>query len=114
MTSREFVGAELEKAYAEVFGGKVNGGFNDHGRDIILEDDEVSSVQVKSSVPFALKFLQESLRRQRFIPICVGEPGDKEEMLASLKQFGGFVGRDIPKRQEILRGIERVRNICGT
>ncbi|PJE73825.1 MAG: hypothetical protein COV01_03890 [Candidatus Taylorbacteria bacterium CG10_big_fil_rev_8_21_14_0_10_41_48] len=114
MTSREFVGAELEHAYAEVFGGKVNGWFNDHGHDIILEDDEIPSVQVKSSVPFAFKFLKESLRRHRFIPICVGEPGDKEEMLTSLKQFGGFVGHNIPGRQEILRGIERVRNICCT
>ncbi|MDP3661612.1 MAG: hypothetical protein Q8R17_02070 [bacterium] len=114
MTSKEFVGAELEQAYAEVFGGAVNGGWSDGGKDVATNDSEIPAVQVKSSVPFALAFLKESLRRRRFIPICVGDPSGKEEMLHSLKKFGGYVGNDIPRRVEILEGIARVRELIGT
>lgn len=113
-TSREFVGAELEQAYAKAFGGKVVGGFSDGGVDIATGDENIPAVQVKSSVPFALSFLKESIRRRHFIPVCVGEPSDKEEMLDTLKRFGGYVGRDIPRRGEILDGIARVRELCGT
>jgi hypothetical protein len=114
MTTKEFVGAELEQAYAEVFGGKVVGGFSDGGLDVVTNDKEIPTVQVKASVPFALAFLKESLRRRRFIPICIGEPSGKEEMLHTLKQFGGFVGRDIPRRGKVLEGIARVRELIGT
>ncbi len=113
MTTKEFVGAELEQAYAEVFGGKVVGGFSDGGLDVVTNDREVPAVQVKASVPFALAFLKESLRRRRFIPVCVGEPGGKEEMFHSLRASGGWVGHDIPRRGEILSGIARVRELIG-
>lgn len=112
MTTKTFVGAELEQAYAKVFGGTVNGGFKDCGKDIVLNG--TIAVQVKSSIPFALEFLNESLRRHRFMPICVGEPGEKEEMFSALAQFGGWVGHDIPERQKVLEGIQRVRELCGT
>lgn len=114
MTTKEFVGAELEEAYAEVFGGEVTGGFSDGGLDVATGDRSIPFVQVRSSVPFALAFLKESIRRRRFIPVCVGEPSGKEEMLHSLKRFGGHVGHDIPRRGEILEGIARVRELCGT
>ena len=114
MTSKEFIGAELERAYAEAFGGKVNGGFNDCGKDVVICDVTVTVVQVRSSFPFALEFMKESLRRHQFIPICVGEPGGREEMLKTLGQFGGWVGHNIPERQKILTGIQRVRELCGT
>ena len=114
MTTKEFVGAELEEAYAEVFGGRVTGGFSDNGLDVATGDRSIPFVQVKSSVPFALAFLTESLRRRRFIPLCVGEPSGKEEMLSSLRTRGGWVGHDIPRRGEILEGIARVRALIGT
>jgi hypothetical protein len=111
MVGKIYLGAELEKSYAKILGGTVSGGFNDCGKDVVVHG--TIAVQVRSSVPFALKFLQESLRRRRFIPICVGEPGKKEEMLSTLAQFGGWVGYDIPRRQEVLEGIQRVRELCG-
>lgn len=113
MTTKEYRGAELEQAYAEVFGGEVMGGFSDGGCDVATGDNSVPFVQVKSTVPFALAFLKVSIQRRRFIPLCVGEPSGKEEILDSLKQFGGYVGRDIPKRGEILEGIARVRELIG-
>ncbi len=112
MTSKEFIGAELERAYAEVLGGRVAGGFNDQGMDIVLNDESVPVIQVKSSVPYAMKFLTESVRRHQFIPICVGEPGRKDEVLATLKKFGGWVGYDIPRRGQILEGIRKVKTLC--
>jgi hypothetical protein len=114
MVGKTYLGAELEKSYAKILGGTVTGGLNDCGIDVVFYTDVKFAVQVRSSVPFALKFLQESIRRHRFIPICVGEPGGREEMLASLAQFGGWVGHEIPRRQEVLEGIRRVRELCGT
>jgi|SRR3989344_8353114 len=108
-----FRGAELEDAYAEILGGRLSGGFNDHGKDIVLADDEMPAVQVKSSIHFALAFLKESLRRRQFIPLCVGEPASRHEILTSLREFGAWVGYDIPNRGEVLDGIARVKELCG-
>ncbi|MBU6427265.1 hypothetical protein KGQ27_03470 [Patescibacteria group bacterium] len=106
-------GTELENAYADILGGRMNGGFNDHGKDIVLADDEIPAVQVKSSLHFALEFLKESLKRRQFIPLCVGEPASRHEILTSLREYGAWVGYDIPNRGEVLDGIVRVKELCG-
>lgn len=111
--SAVFLGAELERAYAEILGGRVNGGFSDGGKDIVFADDEIPALQVKLSVPLALRFLKESLRRHAFIPLCVGEPGSRHEILSSIRAYGGWVGYDIPNRGEVLDGISRVKALCG-
>jgi len=111
--SAVFRGVELENAYAEILGGRMNGGFNDHGKDIILADEEFPSVQVKSSLHFAFAFLKESLRRRQFIPLCVGEPASRHEIITSLRECGAWVGYDIPNRGEVLDGIARVKELCG-
>lgn len=113
MTTKEFVGAELEQAYAKVFGGRVIGGFNDHGLDVTTNDTTIPKVQVKSSIPIACKFLAKSEELGQFIPICIGEPGTREEILATLKQFGGWVENGLPGRQQALREICKIRSLCG-
>lgn len=112
MVSKEFHGAELEEAYAKVIGGRVSGGFNDGGKDIVPDDSSVPRFQVKSSVHFAVKFLAESVRRLRFIPMCIGEPGARDEVVGSLRENGAWVGRNIPKRDEILQGIAKARALA--
>lgn len=98
----DFLGKEQDEAYASAFGARITDGFNDEGVDLRLEDREVAEVQVKSSPEGVKHFLAESLRREKFIPICVGEPGTKEEMIASIKEFGAWVGKDIPGREDFL------------
>jgi len=112
MTSKEFVGDDYEVAYSQAFQGAVVGGFQDRGRDVAVPG--YGFVQVKASVMGARSFLSESLRRRQFIPICIGEPGAAGEMVKSLREFGGWVGRDIQHRMEILKGIAEVRRLCGT
>lgn len=111
--SSDHVGKELEEAYANAFGGKMAGGFNDHGKDIIgIPDSEVQAVQVKSSVPEMKKFFAESLRQRNFIPMCVGLPGTKEEMVDSIKNFGAWIGDDIPGKERLLKLVAQVRDLC--
>ncbi|MFA5736714.1 MAG: hypothetical protein WCX70_02955 [Candidatus Paceibacterota bacterium] len=110
--SSDFVGQELEEAYANAFGGKIIGGFNDHGKDVFVPNKEVESVQIKSSTHEMKKFLSESLRRRDFIPICVGLPGTKEEMLDSIKKFGAWVGNEIPNREKLLAGVVKLKELC--
>jgi len=111
MTTNGFIGLDYEQAYSQVFKGAVVGGFRDCGRDVAIPG--FGFVQVKASPDGARAFLAESLRRRKFIPICIGEPGSAAEMLKSLRQFGGWVGKEIARRGEILRGIAEVRRLCG-
>jgi hypothetical protein len=113
MTTAEFCGADFESAYATAFGGSVNGGFNDHGLDVLTGVAGIPAVQVKASISGARNFLAESLKRSRFIPLCVGEPGAKEAMIASLRQYGAWVAMDIPGRQAFMEGVRTVRDICS-
>lgn len=113
MTTREFVGAELERAYAKVFGGQVIGGFNDRGLDVTTGDHTIPVVQVKSSIPMACRFLAVSEQRRRFTPVCIGEPGSREHILVSLKQFGGWIECGLPGRDRALAEIRRIRTLCG-
>lgn len=108
--SSDFTGKELEEAYAKAFATKVVGGFDDRGKDIILPSGE--GAQVKSSVFETKKFLAESLRRRDFIPMCIGLPGNSEEMLASIKKFGAWVGEEVPKRKELLEAVAKIRDLC--
>lgn len=112
MTTKEFVGAELEHAYAKVLGGRVIGGFNDGGLDVTTCDNTVPSVQVKSSIPIACKFLAESTKRRQFIPICIGEPGTREAVLDSLRKFGAWIENGIPGRDRALAEIGKIRMLC--
>lgn len=109
--SSDFIGDELERAYAEILGGLKTGGEGDEGKDII-NIEEVGAVQVKSTFENARKFLAESLRRKRFIPLVIGQPGSKEEMIESIKRFGAWVGYDIPNREKDLENIAKVRDVC--
>jgi|GEM_PF-1253016 len=110
--SADFVGQELEEAYAAAFAGEIKGGHHDHGRDLKIDDQEVPFVQVKSSLEGAKQFFRESLRREEFIPICIGEPGTKEEMITTIKRFGAWVGREIPGREAIMVKVAQVRELC--
>ena len=112
MTTREFVGAELEHAYAKVLGGRVIGGFNDGGLDVTTCDSAVPAVQIKSSIPIACKFLAESKRRRQFIPICIGEPGTREAVLDSLRKFGAWIENGTPGRDLALAEIGKIRMQC--
>ncbi len=104
-TTREFVGRDLEEAYARIIGGVVSGGLRDGGKDIVPNDRSMPAFQVKSSWHFAKKFLATSLSFRRFIPICVGEPGSREEMVIALRESGAWVGRDIPQREEVMQKL---------
>ena len=109
MTTAAFIGDDFEVAYAKAFGGTVNGGFHDHGKDVVIPG--FGGVQVKASVAGAKEFLTVSLKRKQFIPLCVGEPGAKEEMIASLKEFGAWIGSEISGRDQLLAGIAQIRTM---
>lgn len=106
------LGEVQDEAYAEAFGAKITDGYSDHGKDLAIDDPETPAVQIRSSIEGAKFFLAESLRREEFIPICVGEPGSREEMLDSIRQFGAWIGRDIPGRNEVMKKIAIVRDLC--
>lgn len=108
----DFVGEMQNKAYADAFGVEITDNFQDGGKDLKTNIPEVPALQVKSSKEGVKRFLTKSLEKEDFIPICVGEPGAKEEMLASIKEFGAWVGRDIPGREDFLRKIAIVRDLC--
>lgn len=114
-TSKEFVGAELEIAYAKLVDGCVNGGFSDGGKDVVANDPSIPAFQVKSSVRGAVEFLARSVRFKRYIPICIGEPPKtRNELINSLLARGCWVGNEIPGREAALKGIEQARRLCGT
>lgn len=110
--SSDLAGRELEEAYASAFGGQINGGVNDRGEDILLNDPEVPAVQVKASLESARHFFREAIRREEFIPICIGEPGAKEEMVQTLKEYGAWVGHEIIGREDLLEKISNLRALC--
>jgi hypothetical protein len=74
-------------------------------------------VQVKSSVTGMMSFLAVAIKfreqRRKFIPLCVGEPGAKEEMVGDLKRYGAWIGKEIPGRNELLPRVAQVRSLCG-
>lgn len=105
-------GDDTEGAYAKAFGTRVIGGIGDGGLDIPTGDNDVPFVQIKSSVKGLQAFLAESLRRRQFIPVCVGEPGAKEEMLRHLKLYGAWIGSDIRDRLKITTAVCQIRSLC--
>lgn len=105
----QFYGDDVEQAYAKLFGTKITGGIGDGGLDVPTGDPEIPYVQVKSSFVGARDFFKESLRRKDFIPVVIGEPGTKEEVMQSLKEFGGWVGKDEGGREKFLKNILGVR-----
>ena len=105
-------GDDLEGAYARQFRGAVIGGIRDGGLDVLTGDSRVPYVQVKGSVKGLQSFLADSLRLKRFIPVCVGEPGKREEMLRQLLECGIWVGTDIPDRKKIVTAVSQVRYLC--
>lgn len=70
-------------------------------------------VNIADSVPATLFYIRQSLSRRTFCAVCLGEPGVKEEMLASLREFGAWVGKDVPNRQKLLSQIKQVREACA-
>lgn len=104
-----FVGEQTELAYAQVLGGTVNGGLRDGGKDVIVPG--IGGIQVKSSPGEAMKSLKASLQFRRFVPLCVGEPGTKEQVIESIKKFGAWFGLDIPNRAQLLAGVAQVRTM---
>jgi hypothetical protein len=105
-------GDDLEGAYAQRFGGVITGGIGDCGKDVLTGDKRVPYVQVKSSVKGLQTFLADSLRFHRFIPVCIGEPGAKEEMIESLLKHGIWVGNDIPDRKRVTDAVRQVKYLC--
>ncbi len=118
--SADFVGQELEEAYATAVGGKIIGGRRDAGKDILTGDKEIPYFQVKSSYEGVKEFVRDRIRkelggqriRDPFIPLSVGEVGTKEEIFDSMKKFGIWVGQDIPNREEIRQKIAKFRDAC--
>lgn len=106
------VGSDTENAYANAFGTRVIGAVGDGGKDVPTGAGDVPFVQVKSSVGGLRSFLAESLRRKQFIPICVGEPGAKHEMLTHLRQFGVWLGKDVQNRSILQSAVAQVRALC--
>jgi hypothetical protein len=111
--SSDFQGKDIEEAYAKVFGGKVVGGHNDGGKDIDTRDKDIPFIQAKSSEVGVEDSLGKSAIRKKFIPLVMGEPGAKKEMIESLKKYGGWVGKDEPNRQQILEKIAKIRDYCN-
>ncbi len=111
-TVTQMLGDDTEHAYDALFGGRTVGGFGDSGLDILTGDNTIPFVQIKSSA-FGLKaFLAESLRRKKFIPVCVGEPGPKKEVLRHLTEYGAWIGTDIPGRDKLKSAVAQVRSLC--
>jgi predicted methyltransferase len=111
--SAETRGTNLERVYAELLGGKIVGGFDDGGLDIVLEDNpKVSIVQIKSSQAGAKDFLRESLKRMEFVPIIVGDPGKykKEEIIKSLSENGAWAGFDEEDREKFIASVKQIRD----
>lgn len=109
---RQMVGDDTENAYAQAFGTRVIGGVDDGGLDVPTGDRDIPFIQVKSSVGGLTAFLARSLRRKQFIPVCVGEPGAREEMLQHLKEYGAWIGSDIQDRVKIFIAVQQVRYLC--
>ena len=106
-------GDDTESAYAKAFGSRVIGGIGDGGLDVSTGDSDVPFVQIKSSVKGLQAFLAESLRRRQFIPVCVGEPGARDEMIRHLKEYGAWIGSDIQNRMRIATAVCRIRSLCA-
>lgn len=115
---KKFIGNDFEQAYAEVFHTNVEGGFRDGGKDIKTGIDDIPYIQVKASWDGAMHFLSKGLKfasdktrgRYVYIPICVGEPGTKEEIIESIKEYGGWIGKDVPQREENLLKLQKARD----
>lgn len=107
----DFVGTELEQAYAKVMGWRITGGVGDGGKDLATDTPAIPHVQAKSSVQGAMDFLKESARRRQFIPICIGDPGKPEEVVTWLKRFGTWVGYEIPGREQLSREVHQFRRV---
>lgn len=110
--TKEFVGTELEEAYAKVMGWRVrNLGINDGGKDLATDIPVMPFVQAKSSIPLAMKFLKRSARFRRFIPLVLGDPGKPDEVLEHLKRFGAWIGYEIPGREQLCKEVHQLRQI---
>jgi hypothetical protein len=110
--TKEFVGTELEEAYAKVMGWRVrNLGVNDCGKDLATDIPVMPFVQAKSSIPLAMKFLKESIRVHEFIPLVLGDPGKPDEVLDYLKRFGTWIGYEIPGREKLCKEVQQLRRI---
>ncbi|MFA6552553.1 MAG: hypothetical protein WCT19_03585 [Candidatus Paceibacterota bacterium] len=115
----DYEGRELEETYLKKFqevfpNAKIVGGIGDAGLDIQTGDNEIPKVQVKWSSAKAKEFVIKSISRfKEFIPICVGDPKNSSgsEIVQSLKEFGGFAGPDIPRKEELIHGISTARDM---
>ncbi len=122
--SSEFVGRELELAYVKLFApdGKIVGGFGDGGVDIETEEPGLPFFQVKNSVPglkthlgYYLKFMSGDPKYQKyskFVPVALGDFGThtRAEVAESMREYGGYIGIDIPNAAAILKGITQIRD----
>jgi len=123
-TTKVFVGAELEKAWADFCHGVMIGGLNDGGYDIATRDVELPKFQVKGHPVMARKHLALSLKFQKFIPLTVGEPPrytseTREREWTKVRDIillnGGYVAADVPQRELLVEGVRRVRaHLAGT
>ncbi len=106
----EIYGKDLEEAFAKAFKGVVVGGIRDGGKDVLTGDETVPYIQVKNSEKSLREFLGYMLRNgKNFIACVLGDPGERQEMLSSLNEFGVWVGHNIPDRLRIMRAVAEVR-----
>lgn len=109
MSTEEFIGEDFERAYAKVFNAAITGGLRDGGRDLRIPG--FGYVQIKASVRGGLKSLAKALEQHNFIPLCIGDPGPKEDMLSCLRVYGAWVGLEIADRMKVMEGVLAVRNL---
>ena len=95
-------GKDLKEAYCKVMGIP-----NSNEPTLPIPGNPALRFHVRSSHTTVRKSLLKSieLAKQRanfsFIPLVVGEPGDKEEMILALRRDGVWVGEDIPNRNKV-------------
>lgn len=102
-------GIALELAYAKILGWRHNGGTNDNGLDLV-DPETKRGVQIKTSVGCAKEFLRKCTKKRKFIPVCIGRPGTKEEMLDSINKYGAWMDHSSRSKEPwLLDAIARRR-----
>ena len=105
--------AALEAWYAEVLGGCRTGGYNDGGKDVKYPDGVERNLQVKPNEKWGVDHYRKALGLQVHpVPLAVGHPGTRPEMLSWLRKYEVWVGYNIPKRMWWLNRFLEAKTAC--